>query len=74
MEQTKKQKLQAALRAIRKEYQDAIEISIRTEPNKNYAQIGREHGVSEQFVFNVAKERNCGRNTPLADETEGEVL
>lgn len=64
MEQAKKPKLQAAIQQIRKQYQDCIERSIRFEPTKTYAQIGREHGVSEQFVYNVAKFRNCGRSTP----------
>jgi hypothetical protein len=61
MEPTGKQKLQAALKTVRKQYEDSIVESIVNEPGKTYLLIAREHGVSEQFVFNAAKLRGVGR-------------
>jgi hypothetical protein len=63
-----KPKLQAALRAVRRQYSDSIAQSIVTEPSKSYLTISREHGVSEQFVVDVAKMRHIGRNAPKDEE------
>jgi len=59
---TKKVKLQTAIRAVRKQYHDSIAEVLVSEPTTSYAAIGRVHGVSEQFVLAVAKERGLSRN------------
>jgi len=68
MEETKKQKLQAVLRRIRKEYMDSIAEAIVREPWKPYSVIAVEHGVSRQFVLDTAQRRGVGRNTPVEGE------
>jgi hypothetical protein len=39
-----------------------------SEATTSYAAIGRVHGVSEQFVLAVAKERGLSRNAPKDEE------
>ena len=71
---TKKVKLQTAIRAVRKQYHDSIAQMLVSEPiTTTYATIGRIHGVSEQFVLAVAKERGLSRNAGNGDGvTDGE--
>jgi hypothetical protein len=59
---TKKVKLQNAIRAVRKQYHDSIAQMLVNEPTKSYAAIGREHGCCEQSVLAVAKDRGLSRN------------
>jgi hypothetical protein len=70
---TKKIKLQTAIRAVRSQYHDSIAQMLVSEPGTSYAAIGRVHGVSEQFVLAVAKERGLSRHA-VKDEggTDGQ--
>lgn len=65
---TKKVKFQTAIRAVRRQYHDSITEMLVSEATTSYAAIGRVHGVSEQFVLAVAKERGLSRNAPKDEE------
>lgn len=68
---TRKTKLRTALQAVRKLYHDSIAEQIVAEPTTTYGEIARQHGVSKQWVMEVARRRNITRNR-YKDE-EGEV-
>jgi len=68
MDTRNKQTLRAALAAVRKQYHDDISDSIINEPDRSYIQIARDHGCSEQWVYNIARLRGIGRNQFKDDE------
>jgi transposase-like protein len=55
-------KLEDAVRAMRRSYHDAIAREIET-TSKTYAEIARQYGVSEQTAYTVARERGLRRNS-----------
>ena len=56
----KKQKLQEAIREMRRGYHDDIAADIR-DSEKTYIEIAEQHGVSEQTVFQIARVRGLCR-------------
>jgi len=69
---TRKTKLRAALQAVRKMYHDSIADQITTEPQTPYREIARQHGVSEQWVMDVARRRNILRSKYKDEEVTNE--
>lgn len=69
MANLKRNKLQDALNGVREVFYDAIESRIRYS-GRSYAAIASELGCSEQLVFQVAKLRQCGRNSQPTIPTE----
>ena len=62
MTNTKRNKLQDAMSAVREVFYDAIECRIRYS-GRSYSAIAAELGCSEQLVYQVAKMRGLGRNS-----------
>lgn len=60
--QTRQQKLQDAIRHVRRDYHNSIAATIAECVHKSYAAIATEYGVSETLVFQIAKERGLSRN------------
>lgn len=58
--------LQDDLREVRKRYYQSIAEELR-HSTKSYADIGREHGCSEQTVYNVARLNGLSRTRNSAD-------
>jgi len=56
------EKLEEAIRAMRRLYHDAIAREIET-TSKTYADIAKKWGVSEQTAYTVARERGLRRNS-----------
>lgn len=71
MTNLKRNKLKDAMDAVREVFYDAIECRIRYSGN-SYAAIASELGCSEQLVFQVAKLRQCGRNSQQPPSSEVE--
>lgn len=67
MTNDKKQKLQEAVRDVRRRFHDGIAAEIQLSPSKSYAQIAKELGVSTQTVFLVAKFKGLSRNADTAE-------
>ncbi len=65
MTNDKKQKLQEAVRDVRRRFHDDIAAEIQLSPSKSYAQIAKELGVSTQTVFLVAKFKGLSRNADI---------
>lgn len=68
--ETKKQKLQDAIRDVRRTYYNAIAASIENS-NKTYAEIAEQHGVSEQTVFQIARLRGLCRTSTETEASNG---
>ena len=56
------EKLEDAIRAMRRVYHDAIAKEIET-TSRTYANIAQQYGVSEQTAYTVARERGLRRNS-----------
>lgn len=65
-QEEKMQNLQDAVRGLREHYYDSIAAEVRLS-TKSYAEIGREFGVSEQTVYNVARLHGISRTRSGAD-------
>ena len=71
MPNDKIEKLEDAIRAMRRVYHDAIAREIET-TSKTYADIARKYGVSEQTAYTVARERGLRRNSQKSASTPQE--
>jgi hypothetical protein len=66
LDNKKIEKLEDAVRAMRRLYHDAIAKEIET-TNRTYADIAKTWGVSEQTAYTVARERGLRRNSQQPD-------
>jgi Mor family transcriptional regulator len=60
------ERLEDAIRAMRRVYHDAIAKEIET-TSRTYADIAKKWGVSEQTAYTVARERGLRRNSQQPD-------
>jgi transposase-like protein len=65
------EKLEDAIRAMRRLYHDAIAREIAT-TSRTYAEIAQQYGVSEQTAYTVARERGLRRNSQKSASTPQE--
>jgi hypothetical protein len=73
MTENKKKKLRDAIREIRDQYHRWITEEIQAYPHKSYAAIGREYGLSEGTVYQIARLQGLCRNAPEAAAPAGEA-
>ena len=71
MPNDKIEKLEDAIRAMRRVYHDAIAKEIET-TSRTYADIAKKYGVSEQTAYTVARERGLRRNSQKSASTPQE--